>query len=69
MVAGHLDEIGFMVTQIDDKGFVKFQTVGGWWSHVMLSQRVTITTRKGKKLLGLSVQSRLIFYLLTNVKK
>lgn len=52
MVAGHLDEIGFMVTQIDDKGFVKFQTVGGWWSHVMLSQRVTITTRKGEEIIG-----------------
>ncbi|RHW33449.1 M42 family peptidase [Lysinibacillus yapensis] len=52
MVAGHLDEVGFMVSQIDDKGFVKFQTVGGWWSHVMLSQRVTITTRKGEEIIG-----------------
>src|SRR5690625_7887195 len=42
MVAGHLDEVGFMVTRIDDKGFVYFQTVGGWWSQVMLAQRVTI---------------------------
>ncbi|MDQ0215458.1 endoglucanase [Oikeobacillus pervagus] len=47
MVAGHLDEVGFMVTQIDDKGFIRFQTVGGWWSQVMLAQRVTIVTRKG----------------------
>ncbi|MRX71789.1 M20/M25/M40 family metallo-hydrolase [Bacillus lacus] len=47
MIAGHLDEVGFMVTQIDDKGFVKFQTVGGWWSQVMLAQRVTIVTSKG----------------------
>ena len=52
MVAGHLDEVGFMVTQIDDKGFVKFQTVGGWWSQVMLAQRVTITTRKGEEIIG-----------------
>lgn len=52
MIAGHLDEVGFMVTQIDDKGFIKFQTVGGWWSHVMLSQRVTITTRKGDEIIG-----------------
>lgn len=52
MVAGHLDEVGFMVTQIDEKGFIKFQTVGGWWSHVMLSQRVTITTRKGEEIIG-----------------
>lgn len=47
MVAGHLDEVGFMITQIDDKGFLRFQTVGGWWGQVMLAQRVTIVTRKG----------------------
>ncbi|UOQ47188.1 M42 family metallopeptidase [Gracilibacillus caseinilyticus] len=47
MVAGHLDEVGFMVTRIDDKGFIYFQTVGGWWSQVMLAQRVTILTKTG----------------------
>lgn len=47
MVAGHLDEVGFMITQIDEKGFLRFQTVGGWWSQVMLAQRVTIVTSKG----------------------
>ncbi len=47
MIAGHLDEIGFMITNIDDKGFLKFETVGGWWSQVMLAQRVNIMTRKG----------------------
>lgn len=47
MIAGHLDEIGFMVTQITDKGFLRFQTLGGWWEQVMLAQRVTIYTRKG----------------------
>jgi putative aminopeptidase FrvX len=47
MVAGHLDEVGFMITQIDDKGFLRFQTVGGWWSQVMLAQRVTIVTKNG----------------------
>ncbi|WP_071460331.1 M42 family metallopeptidase [Bacillus massilinigeriensis] len=47
MVAGHLDEVGFMVTAIDEKGFIRFQTVGGWWGQVMLAQRVTIVTDKG----------------------
>lgn len=47
MVAGHLDEIGFMVTRIDDKGFLWFQTVGGWWEQVMLAQRVNVMTRNG----------------------
>ncbi|MBK3493543.1 M42 family metallopeptidase [Viridibacillus sp. YIM B01967] len=52
MVAGHLDEIGFMVTQIDDKGFLKFQTIGGWWSQVMLAQRVQVITRNGETIIG-----------------
>ncbi|MBY7143201.1 M42 family metallopeptidase [Virgibacillus sp. NKC19-3] len=47
MIAGHLDEIGFMVTRIDDNGFVYFQTVGGWWNQVMLAQRVTIMGKNG----------------------
>ncbi|EUJ27430.1 putative aminopeptidase [Listeria floridensis FSL S10-1187] len=52
MIAGHLDEVGFMVTQIDENGFVKFQTVGGWVPHVMLSQKVTIVTRSGEEITG-----------------
>jgi len=47
MLAGHMDEIGFMVSKITKEGFIKFQTLGGWWSQVMLGQRVTIKTAKG----------------------
>ena len=47
MIAGHLDEVGFMVTRIDKNGFIYFQTLGGWWSQVMLAQRVTIMTKEG----------------------
>jgi putative aminopeptidase FrvX len=47
MVAGHLDEVAFMVTMITDKGFLRFQPLGGWWEQVMLAQRVTVLTRKG----------------------
>lgn len=52
MLGGHLDEVGFMVTNIDDKGFIRFQTVGGWWGQVMLAQRVTIVTSKGETITG-----------------
>ncbi|MEW6182108.1 MAG: M42 family metallopeptidase [Bacillota bacterium] len=47
MVAAHMDEVGFMVTQITDEGFVKFQTLGGWWEQVLLAQRVDILTSGG----------------------
>ena len=47
MLAGHMDEIGFMVTLITKEGYLKFQTLGGWWSQVMLAQRVVVKTRKG----------------------
>lgn len=48
MIAGHLDEVGWMVTQITEDGFLKLQPVGGWWSQVMLAQRVKVITRKGE---------------------
>jgi putative aminopeptidase FrvX len=47
LVAGHMDEIGFLVTRITDEGYLKFQTLGGWWSQVMLAQRVRVWTRQG----------------------
>ncbi|WP_258169040.1 M42 family metallopeptidase [Paenibacillus sp. AR247] len=48
MLAGHLDEIGFMVTQITTKGFLRFNQLGGWWAHNVLSHRVKVKTRKGE---------------------
>ncbi len=39
MVAGHMDEVGFFITAITDKGLLKFQTLGGWWSQVLPAQR------------------------------
>jgi endoglucanase len=47
MVAGHMDEVGFMVKGITPEGFIKFLPMGGWWGHVVLAQRVIIRTRKG----------------------
>ncbi|MBD8069012.1 M42 family metallopeptidase [Bacillus sp. PS06] len=47
MVAGHMDEVGFMVKSITDHGLIRFQTLGGWWSQVLLAQRVQIITEHG----------------------
>ncbi|MEX1000395.1 MAG: M42 family metallopeptidase [Thermodesulfobacteriota bacterium] len=47
MLAGHMDEVGFMVKHISSDGFIRFTTLGGWWDQVLLSQRVAIKTGKG----------------------
>ncbi|GKV54637.1 putative aminopeptidase YtoP [Sporosarcina sp. NCCP-2222] len=47
MVAGHMDEVGFMVTAITDNGMLRFQPLGGWWNQVLLAQRVQIITDEG----------------------
>lgn len=47
MVAGHMDEVGFMISGITENGMLRFQTLGGWWNQVMLAQRVEILTDKG----------------------
>ncbi len=47
LIAGHMDEVGLMVRHITKEGFLRFQTIGGWWGHVMLAQRVKVLTRKG----------------------
>jgi putative aminopeptidase FrvX len=47
MLAGHMDEIGFMVRLVTKEGFIKFVPLGGWWDQVLLGHRVTIKTAKG----------------------
>lgn len=54
MLAGHMDEVGMIVTKITDDGYLKFQTIGGWWSQVMLAQQMTITTSDKKTYLGVT---------------
>jgi putative aminopeptidase FrvX len=47
MLSGHCDEIGFMVTHIDDKGFLYFAAVGGVDTAVISGQRVKVHAAKG----------------------
>ncbi|WP_339925876.1 M42 family metallopeptidase [uncultured Cyclobacterium sp.] len=42
MVAAHMDEIGFIVTHIDDNGFIRFHTLGGFDPKTLTAQRVII---------------------------
>ncbi|SER91937.1 M42 family metallopeptidase [Psychrobacillus sp. OK032] len=46
LVAGHMDEVGFMVSGITDNGMIRFQPLGGWWNQVLLAQRVDIVTKE-----------------------
>ena len=52
MIAGHMDEVGFVVRAIDEQGYIKLLPVGGWWGHVLPSQIMRITTKDGKKIKG-----------------
>ncbi len=47
VVMGHIDEIGLIVTYIDDEGFLWFDSVGGWDPQVLVGQRVSLDTRGG----------------------
>ncbi|WP_196209879.1 aminopeptidase [Citrobacter sp. Res13-Sevr-PEB04-36] len=51
-IVGHMDEVGFMVTHIDESGFIRFTTIGGWWNQSMLNHRVTVRNRAGIKIPG-----------------
>jgi putative aminopeptidase FrvX len=45
MLAGHIDEIGLMITHIDDEGFLYFAGIGGWDPQVLVGQRVRLLSR------------------------
>jgi endoglucanase len=46
MIAAHMDEIGFIVTHIDDNGFLRFHTLGGFDPKTLVAQRVIVHGRK-----------------------
>ncbi len=52
MLAAHMDEIGFLVKFIDDKGFLRLHPVGGWDPRTMVAQRVYVQGYAGQTLLG-----------------
>jgi putative aminopeptidase FrvX len=47
LLAGHADQIGLVVTHIDDKGFIYTLPVGGWDPQQLIGQRMTIWTKSG----------------------
>src|ERR1044072_4374224 len=47
MLTGHIDEIGFQITHIDDDGYLYFSGIGGWDSQVLVAQRVLLLSSSG----------------------
>jgi len=48
LLAGHIDEIGLMITYIDDAGFLFFAAIGGWDAQVLVGQRVRLLGHAGE---------------------
>jgi len=46
MIAAHADEIGLMAKHVDEKGFVRFICIGGWFDQTLLNQRVLIHAKE-----------------------
>jgi endoglucanase len=47
MLAAHMDEIGLMVKFVDEKGFLRFVALGGWYGPTLYNQRVVLHSTKG----------------------
>ena len=66
MFAGHCDQIGMLVSHIDDNGFVYAQTIGGWDPQQLIGQRMVIWSATGPVH---AVISRKPIHLLTDVER
>ncbi len=47
MLVAHMDEIGFMVKHIDEKGFIRFEPVGGWDEKILPGTKVRVYGSRG----------------------
>ena len=52
MIDAHMDEIGFMVSYVEDSGFLRFSTIGGWDARIIASHRMTIRSDNGSDIHG-----------------
>jgi putative aminopeptidase FrvX len=47
MLSAHMDEIGFIITFVEENGFLRFDTLGGITNNIMLGQRILLRGDKG----------------------
>jgi tetrahedral aminopeptidase len=65
MIAAHMDEIGFLVKHVDEKGFLRLLPMGGWDPRNMVAQRVLVHGFKGESLRGTLMPAAKPIHLLT----
>ena len=53
MIAAHMDEVGFIISGVTEKGFLEFKTVGGIDTRVIISKKVRIGKNKVKGIIGM----------------
>jgi tetrahedral aminopeptidase len=53
LLACHIDEIGFYVRHVDDKGFLRIQNAGGFDTRNLFARRVLVQSSGGEDLVGL----------------
>lgn len=53
MVAAHMDEVGFMITNITSNGLLQFTNLGGIANDIWQGQRLKVKTRNGEEILGI----------------
>ena len=47
LLDAHMDEVGFIVSHVDEKGFIRFEKLGGWDDRTLLGHPVRFETEKG----------------------
>lgn len=52
MISAHMDEIGFMITEVTENGFIKFTTLGGVANDIWQGQRLKILTSNNEEVVG-----------------
>lgn len=68
MLAAHMDEIGFMVRHIDERGFLRLQPLGGFDARVLVAQRALVHLREGEPLRGVMTSATKPIHLLADDK-
>jgi endoglucanase len=53
LLDAHIDEIGFMISHVDDQGFLRFVNIGGWDNRILLGQSVILKSGEGKLFNGI----------------